>query len=252
MNPSINSCLDYLEGQDADQEMFVTAGDGLKQNILNWDWELLQDDKKSQDLLNNILELSLLSTLTGDEELNNLKTTALGQLPQLALSVQALESFKQSCDSRASAFVTEIVKAYDEDDLEEMVVQSVENTKVQEKQKQKTILNFPKAKQPFIESYYAMAAHSGFEDESISPLPAIVLPGGHLLSCAFPDPQNFCRLWFELRQGAEISSGVIETLHVGEQSLSLKSGECAVLVSRDELSDLLEGRLDLYCDMMQS
>lgn len=240
MNPSINNCLDHIDGNDSLYESLVAEGESLKNNISQWNWSVTNDKEQGLALLQSLLHLNLLALVTGDEEMGKLKITALGQLGQVNISESLREEFVEGLEQRAVMHAVEILKCFDKEGTAELLPS--------DEKRPSNVLCFERAQQTFIDSYYAMAAHSGFEDDSQSPIPAIDVAGGYLLSCAFPDPKNFCRLWFELRKGDEIVSDVIGDFMVAGQSLSLKSGECAVLITSEELAWLLEGELEMSFD----
>lgn len=235
MNPSINNCLEYIDGNESVYESLLADGEALKTDIASWNWDL------PEALLEKILHLVLLTLITGDNEIKALKITALGQLSQLEISERQRDHFEHGLDEKLRPFSSEILNCFEEEDLSQLLPK--------EDNRPSNIVSFDRAKKSFVDSYYALAAHSGFDDETQSPIPVLSLEGGYVLSCAFPDPKNFCRLWFELRHEGKVADGVIGDLWIADQCLSLSSGECAALVSPDDLAALLEGELELRFEM---
>jgi len=235
MNPLIEDCLLYLEGQDDIFSSIEEKSTHFKQQISNWDWQIAEDKVKTQKLLCNILTLVLLDMTTNDPEAHCLKVTALNQLSLLELSDNVKNLFNDELDQRLFPYTGELFRALYEESLDELIPL----------EKETNVLQFKRSPQNFIDSYYAMAAHSGMGVEFESPIPPLEVKGDYLLSCAFPDPDNYCRVWFELRKEDVIARGVVDEIVIGEHVLSFSSGECELLLSRQQLAELLEGRLNL-------
>lgn len=241
MKALVKNCLDYLEGNDSARSLVEQDGLRLKAEVSQWNWELNGNEEKSLELINNVFLLILLDTCLGDAEITQLKTVALGQLSVINLSSTVSEKFINSLDARLRPYSAELYMLFDDQDLDSLLPQvEVPN-----------VISFKRAPQTFIDSYYSMAAHSGLEVAS-SPVPSITLSSGHELSCAFPDPNNFCRIWFELRMGDDIAPNVIKTIRVGDAQLDLSAGEGELQLNKEQLNNLLEGCLEFTMDMMMT
>jgi hypothetical protein len=236
MNQLIKDCLDYLDGEEASYPNIEKNIPGFISGMPDWDWEVGSDTGKSAVLLENVFVLVLLDMVEGQAEINKLKEVALSQLATLGLSEEVALNFEKTFDQRARSYAPEMFMVFDEEGLEDLLP---------ELEEPKNILQFAAAPRSFIDSYYSMAAHSGSGLDFESPVPPLTLDEGHVLTCAFPDPDNYCRLWFELRQEGKIAVGVLSSIKIADFELNMSSGECELQISQEEVGELLEGRLPL-------